>query len=353
MSQELATRDTTDLVERAAEGRFTPTEAAMLHRLVKLRPGQPAPSREELALVVAEALHLGLDPFAGQCYFIKFNDAFEAYPHWSGLVKIAEDTGEYQGADPILYSDDGKTWSSAWVPDSPPRFARATVYRRGHRPQEATVKWSRANKGTPNWKSDPEGMLGKAALRLAIRKAFPKEADKPLSADQLRAVHTLASIQGMGGEQNRSARLEAASEILGRPVESFKELSASEATELYETWAPEEAVELTEDALDSANEVGDVPQEADAPRGEAPAPAASIPDNPGELATLQKLAVDEFRRLSSMLPAEWRPWFRNNVEEIRAGAWEGWPGSFGVAELKELFERLEQVRPWGETQAQQ
>src|SRR5882757_8970224 len=185
MTTALVTTETDDLIQRVSEGRFTPTESAMLHRLVKLRPGQKPPTRDELALVISEAMHLGLDPFAGQCYFINYGDAWQTYPHWSGLLKIAEDTGEYQGHDGPFYSDDGATWTDAWVPDTPPRFARVVVHRHAHRPKVAIAKWIRANKGTPNWKSDPEGMLGKAALRLAIRMAFPKQtAAMSVLADQ-------------------------------------------------------------------------------------------------------------------------------------------------------------------------
>lgn len=195
-----------------------------------------------------------------------------------------------------------------------------------------------------------------------------EEADTlPMNHDQRKALMAFANEQGM----DRDDRLAWSSTVLDRPVESWAEfcerpLTRLEATllmdarERYAEYLADNDIVRAEilpadagNGVDSAAEVGDVPQEADAPRGEAPAPAASIPDNPGELATLRKLALSEYQRLSSLLAAEWRPWFRSNVEEIKAGAWEGWPGSFGVAELKELFERLEQVRPWGEKEAQQ
>lgn len=242
-TQALAIAEPDELIRRVAEGRFTPTESAMLHRLVKLRPNQKPPIREELALVVSEAMHLGLDPFAGQCYFINYGDAWQTYPHWSGLLKIAEDTGEYQGHDGPFYSDDGATWAEAWVPDTPPRFARVVVYRRGHQPKVAVAKWVRANKGTPNWKSDPEGMLGKSALRLAIRMAFPKQIgspslalseeadDEPMSDDQRRAIFAQLHDLDMG---DRSERLGWASDVLGRTVESFTTLTRSDAIALLD-----------------------------------------------------------------------------------------------------------------------
>jgi len=293
-TQALATVEADSLIQRVAEGRFTPSETAMLHRLVKLRPGQKAPSRDELALVVSEALHLGLDPFAGQCYFISFGDgAWQCYPHWTGLVKIAEDTGDYQGRDPILYSDDGKVWTSAWVPDTPPRFARATVYRRDHRPTQVTVKWVRVNKGTPNWQKDPEGMMAKTALRLAIKEAFPKEAgslstlaataeatvgveslidgapDEPMSDEQRRGIFGRLSEYNM----DRSERLRWAGEILGREVDSFSTLTASDATALLE-WLGA-AVQNTE----TAGDVGEstVTRPGDSQRATADLEAGTVP----------------------------------------------------------------------------
>jgi hypothetical protein len=225
-----------DLVARVAAGALTEAENVLVHRLVRLRPGQPGPSREELALMVGEAQHLGLDPFAGQVYFLKLGDAWEAYPHWSGLVKIAEDTGEYLGHDGPFYSEDGKTWTEAWAPAAPPPLCKVVVHRKGHRPTTAVVKYARVNRGSPIWKSDPEGMLGKSALRLALRRAFPKEADRPISAAQLKALQTLASLKGL---RDRELRLAEASVIVGREVPSFTDLSKAEATEVYETWAPE------------------------------------------------------------------------------------------------------------------
>jgi RecT family len=364
---DLTTLDPTDLVARVSEGALKPSEQALLNRLVKIRQGQTPPTREELALVVSEAFHLGLDPFAKQVYFIRFDDgpggAWECFPHWSGLVKIAEETGEYLGHRGPFYSADGKEWSRAWLPDTAPPFCMVTVLRRDHEPTTAVVKFKRharmyfnQKQGKkvlmPQWESNPEEMLGKAALRLALRRAFPKEADRGLSKAQLRALHTLAAMKGLGGTEKRPERLAEVSEIVGRPVASLTDLSVAEASEVYETMAEELGEILPDDAVfdsggaDGADVVGGA---AAAPQaGDSPTAAPSAPDDPQELAELRKRAVDEFRTLSSMLPGEWRPWFRNNVEEIRPGAWEEWPKSFNIAELKELFARLERVRPWGE-----
>ena len=256
MNQELELRQTTVAVR---EPEYTPEQWATLKRLVKLRPNQPAPHQEELKLMVQEAAHLRLDPFAGECYFINFGDGWVCYPHWTGLMKIAEYTGDYEGHEGPFYSDDGETWVRAWVPDRAPKFCMVRVFRAGHKPTEVVQKYSRVSKNTPQWRSNPEEQLAKSTLRLAIRRAFWQEADKPLSPRQLKALHTLASIEGFGGEQNRPARLATASEIIGRPVESFKELSVAEATELYATWAPE--VDADDETATAGEATGAEPRE--------------------------------------------------------------------------------------------
>jgi RecT family protein len=393
-SADIATVDTTDMVARVAGGTLTTAEQVLINRLVKVRQGQSPPSREELALVVGEALHMGLDVFARQCYFIKFDDgpggAWECFPHWSGLVKIAEETGEYLGHRGPFYSADGKQWSRAWLPDDPPPLCMVTVLRRDHEPTTVVLKfkrWARyytkngQRRLMPQWETNPEEQLGKQTLRIALRRAFPKEADKGLSKAQLRALHTLASLKGLGGAEKRPKRLAEVSEIVGREVDSFTDLSVAEASEVYETLAeelgevlpddvfgdedlPEMTPDVDADVVGGDRQPPESNREADGEQSGTSSPAhppaaASEPDDPQELAELRKKGVDEFRVLSSRLPAEWRPWFRNNVEEIEPGAWEGsgsgnsWPRSFNVAQMRELFERLERVRPWGEAEQAQ
>lgn len=362
----IATVDQSDLVARVSEGLLKPSEQALVNRLVKVRQGQQPPSREELALVVGEAIHMGLDVFAKQCYFIKFDNdgSWECFPHWSGLVKIAEETGEYLGHRGPFYSADGEKWSRAWLPDTAPPFCMVTVLRLDHEPTTVVVKFKRharsyvkngQRKLMPQWENSPEEMLGKAALRLALRRAFPKEADRGLSKGQLKALHTLAAMKGLGGPEKRPERLAEVSEIVGRPVDSFTDLSVAEATEVYETLAEELGEVLPDDGVFDGEELaseGDadvVGEDAAAPQaGDSPAATPTTPDNPQELARLRTQAMAELQQLGALRPSEWRPWFRTNVEDIKAGAWETWPKNFNVAQFNELFARLEQVRPWGE-----
>lgn len=251
---ELAVRNGEELIARAAEGSLGAAEYAVVKTLVRLQESQAFPSNAELALMLRTADHLGLDPWAKQCYFIKFDNkaGWECYPHWSGLVRIAEETGEYQGIEGGVpfYSSDGHHWSDVWLADDPPPMCRVTVLRRGHQPTRAIAYWRRSAKYftrngqrllAPAWASMPEDMLAKAALRLALRRAFPRQADLPLSRAQLRALQTIAAARGLGGRQNRPRRLAAVSAMVGRPLDSFKELSAVEATDVMDQWLPDDA----------------------------------------------------------------------------------------------------------------
>lgn len=371
MNQEIAVQSQ-DLVARVAAGALTEAENVLVHRLVRIRPGQPSPSREELALMVGEAQHLGLDVFAGQCYFLRLGDAWECYPHWSGLVKIAEDTGEYEGHDGPFYSDDGKTWTDAWLPAKAPALCKVVVHRKGHRPVTAVVKWIRVNRVGKNgkvtpWDTDPEAMLGKSALRLGLRRAFPKEADRPISPAQLKALQTLASMKGL---KERDLRLAEASVIVGREVPSFTDLSEAEATEVFETWAPEV------DALIGTATAGDEPREDGGKGGEpersgwmnpepetevltgevlgeVAAPVTPQPDDPETLRQLRGLALETQRGLWMKDTKRWRPWCRMAQEAIRPGGSTTFPTGWTVAELEEFLARAEREESLGDEPRQE
>jgi hypothetical protein len=183
-------------------------------------------------------------------------------------------------------------------------------------------------------------MLAVAALRLALKATFQPDLFR-------RATMSAATELGL----DRDERLEVAQQITGRPVETFSELDPSEYTEVYDALVARGRADAPAEAKVVETDVVGAVAGQEPPQGDSPAAA---PDDPEELAALHKKGIDEFRRLTSKLPAEWRPWFRNNVEEIKPGAWEGsdagtsWPRSFNVAQMKELFARLDQVRPWGD-----
>jgi phage recombination protein Bet len=146
----------------------------------------------ELQLFVATCKRTGLDPFLRQIYAVKRYDSREKREVMAiqvgidGLQLIAERTGRYAGMDDIEYLDEQGVWSSPWTgAGANPVAARTRVYRKDFdRPIPATVRWDsyaqtyRSDNKTklmPTWERMPDVMLGKCALALALRRAFPAE----------------------------------------------------------------------------------------------------------------------------------------------------------------------------------
>ena len=150
----------------------------------------PEASNGELAYLSQVAQHLDLDPIAGQVVLIgRYDRRVGRKVHRpivtaEGRHVIAERTGELVGIDgpewcgPRL-PDGTHTWLDVWDDDEPPHAARAFVYRRDRRPANGTVRWKefaqRDSQGAlfPTWALMPAHMLGKVAVSLALRRAFP------------------------------------------------------------------------------------------------------------------------------------------------------------------------------------
>jgi hypothetical protein len=198
----------------------------------------------------------------------------------------------------------------------------------------------------------PHLLLGLSAEVVTVETADAME----MTDEDRKAV--FATMKEAGLEMDHDERCRWATDVLGRQVDSFARgeptcpthLEAGVLIQAAKALAPQDVAEVVEDAVVVEDVVGDVAAaepSSGVTAGDSPA-AAPEPDDAEELADLQRKAVEEYRVLSARLPSEWRPWFRNNVEDIEAGAWEKWPRSFNVAQLLELFERLEKVRPWGD-----
>lgn len=114
--------------------------------------------------------------------------------------RIAIGTGQWNGAEAPEFSNDGVTWSAAWLPseDYPhPLLARATAYRHGvDRPTVAVVRWDECVPADDAWRDlwlrKPTALFGAFARRAAIRSAFrdvlgdrrePDEVDPPKPAE--------------------------------------------------------------------------------------------------------------------------------------------------------------------------
>jgi hypothetical protein len=101
--------------------------------------------------------------------------------------RAAIGTGEWKGTDAPEFSEDGETWSTAWLPKGQldpnldvwigfPALARATVHRKGVRPVVVVIRWNEALPAVEPWRTlwemKPTTLFGAFALRAAYRRAF-------------------------------------------------------------------------------------------------------------------------------------------------------------------------------------
>lgn len=266
--------DITGLVQEMAEG-YSQAQIDLIKRTLVVVPKGMDPVRDvtdlELALCFAQAKERRLSPLAKQCYFIKWtkDSQLECFPSWEGIIKQAIDTNDYDGHEGPFYSNDGVTWAEVWLDDKPPAAAKVVVWRKnvkvpitGIATWRASVRKYPSGDPLPRWKDDSVNQLGKCALRLAFRRAFPMEIDQPLTPEQLKALHTLASLKGMKGAEGRPQRLREAEKIVGREVGSFKELSRTEASEVFEAWSEDVETNPYVDAESVEDDTaGDEPRE--------------------------------------------------------------------------------------------
>lgn len=151
----------------------------------------PYANDDELRWLDAVGQRLGLDPIAGHIVLI---------PRWDsrvgravhrpqitadGRLVLADRTGELDGFTGPEWTgprneDGSHTWFEVWDGDVPPHAARVFVYRHGRtHPANGTVRWAEfaqrdsKNKLLPTWSQMPSHMLGKVALSLGLRRAFP------------------------------------------------------------------------------------------------------------------------------------------------------------------------------------
>ena len=131
-------------------------------------------SPDELEMFFHQARRSGLDPLNKEIYFVKRQGKGTVQLAIDGLLKIAHRTGLCAGIDDTEYI--GTTERGF------PAAAKVVVYKLvgGIRcPFGATARWEEYFPGDQQgfqWKRMPHVMLGKCALALALRKAFPLEA---------------------------------------------------------------------------------------------------------------------------------------------------------------------------------
>jgi len=145
-------------------------------------------SDDELALFLAQAQRLGLDPLSGQIHAVRRWDSrakrevMRIQVGIDGLRAIAQRTGEMDGYDTHQWCGPDGVWQDVWLSPDPPVAARVTVYRRGHsRGYPAVALYAeycprdKDGRPAPMWVRMPALMLAKCAESLALRRAFPAE----------------------------------------------------------------------------------------------------------------------------------------------------------------------------------
>jgi phage recombination protein Bet len=137
---------------------------------------------DELALFIATANRLRLDPFARQIFAIKRydpetkTDGMTTHVSIDGLRLIADRTGEYLPAPELpefAYNAKGEVVSCTvtvlkWRREAWHRVPACVYF-------DEYAQTKRDGNLNKNWATKPHVMLGKAAEAAAIRKAFPNE----------------------------------------------------------------------------------------------------------------------------------------------------------------------------------
>lgn len=129
----------------------------------------PDATLEDIAMYLATCRRLNLDPFTRQIFLLKIRNRNILQIGIDGMFSIAEQSKEYDGCDAPVY---------AYEADGSLKSATVRVYRRGmSHGVQATALWREyAFYQEPNsaWVRMPHHMLGIAAYRVALRRAFPR-----------------------------------------------------------------------------------------------------------------------------------------------------------------------------------
>src|SRR5215471_7375597 len=170
----------------------TPVVVPQYPRTLDVLREQLAPEANdaELAYLDQVAQRFDLDPVAGQIVLRPQFDrrvgrkVHRPFITHEGRLVLAERTGEFRGIDGPYWTglrlEDGThRWVDVWDGTDPPHAARAFVAREGRLPSNGTVRWAefaqRDRNGDlmPTWRAMPSHMLGKVAISLGLRRAFP------------------------------------------------------------------------------------------------------------------------------------------------------------------------------------
>ena len=274
-----------------------------LQRQALVHIGVQNASPADLAVFFHTCKRTGLDPFARQIYMIQREGKQTMQTGIDGLRLVAQRTtertrGSY-GYEDTQWCDESGQWRDVWLSAQAPAAAKVTVIRDGQRfPAVALysefVQRKRDGNVMKNWSEKPALMLAKCAEAAALRKAFPmdlsgiytpdelhdepaprveqphrqtglaavkaaaqaathepvedvqdaevvEETGEAITTQQLKALHAGLSDLGIGSAKDRPTALAFYRNVIGREVESSKDMTRAEASYVLDAITAEKA----------------------------------------------------------------------------------------------------------------
>ena len=187
---------------------FAPADIALVSRTVAV--GAPL---QELAVFLHSCRALGLDPLLRQAYWIRRQGKGALQVGIDGFRAIAESSGSYAGAEPIMFSG-AIEWTYKGKRVVVPELARATIWKIVGGRKNAFVGEAYWAEFVPSgeaeafmWHRMPRHMLGKCAEAQALRRAFPAQLGSlALGEDADIASQVEAASEAQADRQRRNAQ---------------------------------------------------------------------------------------------------------------------------------------------------
>ncbi len=152
-------------VSTASIGAVTDEQVSLIKRTIC-----KGATDDELALFVATANRLGLEPFARQIFAVKRGGVMSIQVSIDGFRVVADRTGKYAPGRPTEYEHDdtGKLVAAT-------AYVKKHVAGEWHEIGETSYLSEYQQSSNQLWKTMPRVMLAKTAEARALRRAFPAE----------------------------------------------------------------------------------------------------------------------------------------------------------------------------------